>query len=243
MTVNKPTHKNMKTRTRKLLPFLAGGAALGLSSLAALAQDGPPPPPPHHGHPPSPIFEALDTNHDGALSADEIKNAATSLATLDKNKDGQLTADEVRPARPEGGPKGEGERHGRGGPGPDADSDEPRGRHRGGPEARDDRRPAPPEDASDSDGRGPGRRREEAGGREHRGPRPVPPIMSALDANHDGVISADEMKNAEAALKTLDKDGDGQLSREEMRPAAPPRRDGAGGPGADGEKGPRPPAE
>lgn len=42
-------------------------------------------------------FNALDTNHDGEISADEINNAATSLKTLDKNGDGQITEDEVTP--------------------------------------------------------------------------------------------------------------------------------------------------
>ena len=44
-----------------------------------------------------PIFAALDTNHDNALSADEIDSAPAALATLDKNHDGKLTEDEVRP--------------------------------------------------------------------------------------------------------------------------------------------------
>jgi hypothetical protein len=71
-------------------------------------------------------------------------------------------------------------------------------------------------------------------GRHHR-PPPSPLIM-ALDANHDGVISADEIANAPAALKTLDKNGDGQLTADELMP---PRRDGdtngpAGGPPHDG---------
>ena len=42
-------------------------------------------------------FNALDTNHDGEISADEIANAPTSLKTLDKNGDGQITSDEVTP--------------------------------------------------------------------------------------------------------------------------------------------------
>jgi Ca2+-binding EF-hand superfamily protein len=42
-------------------------------------------------------FNALDTNHDGEISSDEINNAATSLKTLDKNGDGQITEDEVMP--------------------------------------------------------------------------------------------------------------------------------------------------
>lgn len=44
------------------------------------------------------------------------------------------------------------------------------------------------------------------------------PIVMALDANHDGVISADEIANAPAALKTLDKNGDGQLTKDEYLP-------------------------
>jgi Ca2+-binding EF-hand superfamily protein len=44
-----------------------------------------------------PIFAALDTNRDNAISADEIDNAPAALRTLDKNNDGKLTQDEVRP--------------------------------------------------------------------------------------------------------------------------------------------------
>jgi hypothetical protein len=49
------------------------------------------------------------------------------------------------------------------------------------------------------------------------GHRPsVPAIVAALDANHDGVIDADEIANAPAALKSLDKNGDGQLTPDEF---------------------------
>jgi hypothetical protein len=44
--------------------------------------------------PPLAIVEALDTDKDGKLSADEVKTAAASLRKLDKNADGKLTADE-----------------------------------------------------------------------------------------------------------------------------------------------------
>lgn len=57
---------------------------------------------------PSVGFNALDLNGDGALDAQEIAAAATSLARLDKNQDGQITSDEARPAMPDG--------RGRGGP-------------------------------------------------------------------------------------------------------------------------------
>lgn len=50
-----------------------------------------------------------------------------------------------------------------------------------------------------------------------RGPHrhPVPLIVKALDTNGDGVIDANEIANASAALKTLDKKGDGMLTVEE----------------------------
>ncbi len=82
------------------------------------------------------------------------------------------------------------------------------------------------------------------------GKRPMPLLISALDANHDGVIDADEIAGASAALKKLDKNGDGKLSREEYmgKPpmgGRPPMGgqggpEGQGGPGNDGPQGPPP---
>src|SRR5215831_3451903 len=43
------------------------------------------------------VLEALDTNHDGSLSPDEIKAAPQTLLTLDRNLDRQLTSDELQP--------------------------------------------------------------------------------------------------------------------------------------------------
>jgi hypothetical protein len=58
------------------------------------------------------------------------------------------------------------------------------------------------------------------------------PLMTALDEDGDGVLSAKEIENASAKLKTLDKDKDGKLSAEELRPAVGPG--GRGGPGFGG---------
>ena len=80
-------------------------------------------------------------------------------------------------------------------------------------------------------GRGPGGREGEG-----RGPGGMPPfpVMMALDANHDGEISAEEINNATAALKKLDRNKDGRLDREELRPAFGGR---GGGPGGEGGRG------
>jgi hypothetical protein len=43
---------------------------------------------------------ALDANHDGAIQAMEIANAASSLRSLDINGDGQITLNELRPSSP-----------------------------------------------------------------------------------------------------------------------------------------------
>jgi predicted O-methyltransferase YrrM len=62
------------------------------------------------------------------------------------------------------------------------------------------------------------------------------PGMSALDANGDGELSAEEIAAAADALKKLDKNQDGKLTREEL---GPPRagRGGPGGPGGPGGMG------
>lgn len=55
------------------------------------------------------------------------------------------------------------------------------------------------------------------------------PLMMALDANSDGVISTEEINNASVALRKLDKNSDGKLTEDELRPEFP------GGPGGRGE--------
>lgn len=70
-----------------------------------------------------------------------------------------------------------------------------------------------------------------------RGPRghhhPIPAVVRALDANHDGVIDANEIANASTALATLDKNSDGKLTPDEFmgfRPMGSPRDGNAGNP-------------
>jgi hypothetical protein len=62
----------------------------------------------------------------------------------------------------------------------------------------------------------------------------IPLIIRALDADGDGIISAEEIKNAVEVLKKLDKNGDGQLTPDEYLGPPP---EGRGGPGGGGPPG------
>lgn len=53
------------------------------------------------------------------------------------------------------------------------------------------------------------------GGRNFRIPNP---LLAAIDKDKDGILSAEEIENATASLKTLDKNNDGKLDQSETRP-------------------------
>ncbi len=201
----------------------------------------------------SPAFLALDTDHDGVISAAEIANAPAALKSLDKNGDGKLTEDEVRPQMGQRGGRGDGRADEPGEtPAPTPDDmvkllmafdkngdgqlarDELPERMQGLFDRADTdkngvltveeiraaaRAAATPAAHGNGEGRGEGFRR---GGREfERGDRPnfvrLDPILSALDSNGDGEISAGEIAAAPTALKKLDANGDGRLSADEVR--------------------------
>ena len=51
---------------------------------------------------------------------------------------------------------------------------------------------------------------------------PLPLLVRTLDANGDGIIDAEEIANAPAALRKLDKNGDGKLTPDEYRDPGEP---------------------
>jgi hypothetical protein len=197
----------MKKSTQAMMMVLA----LGLSGLAAIAQPSDTPPsgdrPPHDGPPGGPGRGGF---------------RPPLVAVLDADGDGIISAQEIANAsaalkkldkngdgqitQDELRPKGMGRR----GPG-------------AGPDNSDSGQRPPPGDRPAREG-GPG----QDGGRP-----PLPPLVAALDADGDGVISAEEIANAPAALLKLDKNGDGQLTPDEIHPKGM----GPGGPG----RGHRPP--
>jgi Ca2+-binding EF-hand superfamily protein len=118
----------------------------------------------------------FDKNQDGVLTANEVPDRMQGLfARADSNQDGRLTREELA-ARAQAAPAR----------GPGGDHDHERGGPRGFPGG-------PPRD----------------------------PIMNALDANQDGALDARERQVAAKALAALDRDHDGQLTEDEVRPAMP----------------------
>ncbi len=123
------------------------------------------------------LLHALDTDHDGIISAEEISHSAIVLKTLDTDHDSSLSPEECGFR---GFPPGIGLLTG------------------GNAEAAEQRR------------------------RFLLRVRPAfmrfHPILAALDADHDGQISASEIQNAPSALWTLDRNGDAQITEEEYLP-------------------------
>ena len=92
-------------------------------------------------------------------------------------------------------------------------------------------RSQPPADRPE---RGIGAQRDPRGGPQRGGPQrgnpgrsgggrgsfapPPPPVVTAIDTNKDGEISAEELVNASASLKKLDKNKDGELAGSELLP-------------------------
>ena len=187
------------------------GAIVAAGATLAIAQ---PPGGPGGGGPggpggrrPMPVIEALDADHDGVISAEELKNATAALLTLDKNKDGKLTEDEYRPSGGPGGPGGPGGRGGPGGDGPGERAGGGRGGP-GGPGGPGGEGPGGPPGGGRGRGPeggppgggpgGPGRGGPEGGppGGGRPGPDPERMLSHAFefDTDKDGKLSKDEMK-------------------------------------------------
>ncbi len=238
---------------KKILLASAVMALLGVTvTMNVLAQppagegrpDGPPPRgeggPDDRPRPPHPVMDALDKDHNGEISEEEINNATAALKSLDKNSDGKLTDDEIRPPRPEGGPGRDGERR------PDGP---PRGDRPPGDGPPGDRPPRDGEGRPPGEGRGPreGEGRPPGGREQGRGEGPP----GGPQGRPMGPPSPERF--VEDAMR-FDTDADGKLSKEELmkfaiemgnRQGRPPGPDGGRGPRPEGDRPPgdRPPGD
>ena len=180
------------------------------------------------------ILNALDADLDGKLSAAEIKDAHAQLLKLDRNGDGQLTIDELTP-RPENAGAAPGElvaqlmSFDKTGKGYLVSGDLPermQGLFRRA-DADHDGKLTPEEIRTLSSHQGMPMGAASAPGSAPASFR-LDPLLEALDTNHDGVISADEIAAANLALLTLDKNGDGELTADEIRMRQQTAEDRAG---------------
>ncbi len=174
-----------------------------------------------------PIFEALDANQDGTISAAEIGNAPAALRTLDRNHDGNLTADELLPKPGRSGHNSDQnineiigqlrsfDRNGDGRLTPEELPERFQGLFTRGDSNRDGLLDAAElralAEQADADA---ARVDFWPGGFTHDDP-----IFTALDADHDGIVSSSEIEHAASSLRALDRNGDGKLTIEEFRPA------------------------
>lgn len=170
------------------------------------------------------IFQAVDTNHDNALSAAEVAASTTTLRALDKNADGRVSADEL-PAMPSRGPAGFGGRgEGREGFG---------GRGRGRGDEPGETAPTSPDElvttlmAFDRNGDGKLAKDEL--------PERLQGMFDRADANKDGSLSTDELKTyASAQAQPANDMGRGRGEGREGRGEGREGRGGRGfGPGRD----------
>jgi Ca2+-binding EF-hand superfamily protein len=149
----------------------------------------------------SELFDKLDANHDGQITADEVPEEQRRLFNRllrqnDGDHDGKLSRAEFLGAKDDVPPANA-----------DAKSSE---------NSPNDRRPeVTPGQRPLGGGMGPG---QFGSGQFMMGIA----LLHALDTNGDGVLDASEIAAATASLKKLDTNSDGEISRDELRAAVPP---------------------
>lgn len=169
------------------------------------------------------VLQALDLDHDGALSPQEIQAAPASLRALDRNGDGELTPDEMEPPRTDAGASPDQlvsqmmsfDRNGDGVLTSDELPERMRSVFARGDTNRDGKL-TPDEIRQTALHSGtPNGRHPEPG--KASGMMRQDPVLNALDTDHDGILSATEIQAASTSLLALDADHDGTVAPQEMR--------------------------
>ena len=169
-----------------------------------------------------PVILAIDTDHDGKFSVQEIAAASVGLISLDADHDGQLTSLEYFPSQSDPAANKPDEtvqrlmsldKDGDGTLTKDEVPERLQGLFTRADTNRDGKLIPDEIRASASTQAGPNGRPQRSGEATR-----MDPVLSAIDTDHDGVLSAAEIAAAPTTLKSLDKDGDGELSATELRP-------------------------
>jgi Ca2+-binding EF-hand superfamily protein len=168
------------------------------------------------------VLQALDLDHDGQLSAQEIQAAPASLRTLDRDGDGMLTADELEPLRTDAGASPDElvqqlmtfDRNGDGVLTVDEVPERMRALFRRGDANGDGKLTADEIRAMVKRSGSPNGR--PTGPGTASGMMRLDGLLNALDTDHDGVISAAEIEAASTSLLTLDTNHDGIITAQEM---------------------------
>ncbi|WP_321478148.1 EF-hand domain-containing protein [uncultured Paludibaculum sp.] len=163
----------------------------------------------------------FDTNHDGVVSAEEMADAGSALSRLDSNGDGRLTAEDY--FRPVSAPAAPSAANGHGVQTPARDPVRSQDL-----QSRAERSLYPTRTAAEygilrqtSEGAVSVETMQTAEAADPNGALVrLHPLLQALDTNHDGEISPEEMRNAPAVLRKLDKNHDGRITSDEW-PLAP----------------------
>jgi collagen type III alpha len=164
-----------------------------------------------------------DKNNDGKITKDELPEQMLRMfPRIDTNQDGAIDREELAVMEQRMAQRGQGGQRPQGQPG-----QRPEGQPGQRPEGQPGQRPQG-QPGQRPEGQ-PGQRPQGQPG-QGRGLPPLP-VLQALDTNHDGEISSNEIANAVKALKSLDKDGNGKLTMEELMPARGQREGGQPGQG------------
>lgn len=154
-----------------------------------------------------PIIAALDADHDGKISKDEIDNAAVALRKLDKNNDGSLTFDELRPQGDFAGRPRDGENRDRG-----------PGRREGGGDMPREAMENPEQFARMLFERRDANSDDKLTGDEI--PEPMRDRMQGIDTNNDDAISREELTTAMRRFGEAGRGGGRENMRGNGRPDA-----------------------
>lgn len=176
------------------------------------------------GGPQRPVLQALDTDHDGTLSAGEIKASPQSLHTLDRNGDGVIAGDELQPRPENAGATPDQlvqqlmlfDKNGDGALTADELPSRFQALMQHGDTNHDGRLTSEEIRTLTAHQSMPA-----GAAAAHAGARRNDPLSEALDTDHDGTLSASEIAAAPHSLLTLDKNSDGEITADEMRPRQP----------------------